>query len=395
MDEARRARRRWPLRTLVGVLSFLVIFHLAGGWYFSGVIHDRALSGEDRRASTDFDPDLTVAAIDGDTIVLRAADGSEAPPSLSLDGTWGLRWADGYGQVGEVLRANDDGVARTFELLDGEAPEAGDATQLDPRAYADPAMAGLEVDDVQIDGPLGTYPAWFVDGDRTTWVIVVHGNSMSRLDNVRWLPALHEAGYPTLTITYRNDGGAPEDPSGLLRYGLTEWEDLDAAARYALDEGAEDIVLFGDSMGAGVISAFLQRSDLSPSVRAMVFDAPMVDFSQTVDDNAAREPLIGPIDVPPTLTWTAKWLTELRFDVDWEALDYLDDPSIYGVPTLVLHGTDDLTIPIATSEQLAADAPGTVTLIECPGADHIECWNLDPAGYEDRVISFLEAAPTA
>ena len=142
---------------------------------------------------------------------------------------------------------------------------------------------------------------------------------------------------------------------------------FDAAASYAIDEGAEDIVLFGDSMGAGVISAFLQRSDLTPSVRAMVFDAPMVDFSQTVDDNAAREPLIGPIDVPPTLTWTAKWLTELRFDVDWEALDYLDDPSIYDVPTLVLHGTDDLTIPIGTSEQLASAAPDTVTLIEMPG----------------------------
>ena len=81
-------------------------------------------------------------------------------------------------------------------------------------------MAGLEVDDVQIDGTTRGVPG-VVRGRRpdASWVIVVHGNSMSRLDNVRWLPALHEAGYPTLTITYRNDGGAPEDPSGFSGTG--------------------------------------------------------------------------------------------------------------------------------------------------------------------------------
>jgi pimeloyl-ACP methyl ester carboxylesterase len=230
-----------------------------------------------------------------------------------------------------------------------------------------------------------------VEGDRDTWIVVVHGNSMSRLDNVRWLPSLRTAGFPTLTITYRNDAGAPPDPSGLLRYGLTEWADLEAAVRYALDAGADRVVLFGDSMGGGVISAFLQRSELTPYVEALVLDAPMLDFGATVDDNAAREPLVGPIDVPPTLTTTAKWLASMRYDVDWDGLDYLTDTAIFDVPTLVLHGVDDRTIPISTSRALAAAEPGTVTLVECPGADHIECWNVDPVAAEGRVVAFLDA----
>jgi len=379
-------------RILLAVVVLVLAFHLGGGWYFSGVIHDRALSGQERRASLDLDPDLVVAAVQGDTIVLRAPEGSDPPAELDVGGVWGLRWDGGTGLLGDVLRANVDGVARDFVMIDGERPETGQPAELDPRAYPDPAAAGVDAEDVAIDGPLGEYPAWFVEGERRTWVIVVHGNSMSRLDNVRWLRSLQVAGYPTLTITYRNDAGAPEDPSGLLRYGQTEWADLDAAVRSALGGGAEDVVLFGDSMGGGVIAAFLQRSELTPYVRALVLDAPMLDFSQTVDDNAAREPLVGPIDVPPTLTSTAKWLAALRYDVEWGALDYLEDPSIFDMPTFIMHGTDDLTVPIATSRQLAAAAPDTVTLVECPGADHIECWNLDPAAAEERVVAFLDSS---
>ena len=44
-------------------------------------------------------------------------------------------------------------------------------------------------------------------------------------------------------------------------------------------------------MGGGVIAAFLERSDLAGEVRACVLDAPMLDFSQTINDNASRERL--------------------------------------------------------------------------------------------------------
>jgi fermentation-respiration switch protein FrsA (DUF1100 family) len=323
--------------------------------------------------------------------VLHPLDG-ESPASLALDGTFGLRWEDGYGRVGDVRDATDGGVTRAFAMVAGDPPAGGAVAQLDPRAYPDIDHVRLRrgYQDVVIDGPLGEYPAWFVDGSDGTWVIVVHGNSMSRMDNVRFLPTLEQAGYPSLTITYRNDAGAPEDPSGLLRYGLTEWEDLDAAVRYALEQGADDIALFGDSMGGGAIAAFLQRSQLTPYVKAIVLDAPMLDFSATVDDNASREPLIGPITVPSTLTWTAKRIADLRFDVSWGALDYLDEASLFDVPILVFHGEQDLTIPITTSEQLAKLRPDTVELVRCPKADHIECWNVDPVAMQERIAAFLD-----
>jgi fermentation-respiration switch protein FrsA (DUF1100 family) len=118
----------------------------------------------------------------------------------------------------------------------------------------------------------------------------------------------------------------------------------------------------------------------------------MLNFSATVDDNASREPLIGPIKLPSSLTAVAKWMAERRFGVDWSALNYLATPQIFDLPTLVFHGTDDTTVPIATSEELARMKPTWVTLVTCPGANHIECWNADPAAYEQRTLDFLAQA---
>lgn len=394
MSTTRRPRRRLR-RFLWLVVVLIVVFHVGGGFYFSGMIHERALSGEALRRTLELEPDITVKAATDSTIVLRADDEQSPPAALESGALFGLRWEGGHGTVGEVLRVQGADVARSFEVVSGAAPAPGTGVQIDPRVFASPQEAGVDAEDVVVDGPLGAYPAWFVNADGPTWVVVVHGNSMSRLDNVRWLPSLHDAGYPTLTITYRNDAGAPEDPSGLLGYGETEWEDLEAAVAYAVGAGSDGVVLLGDSMGGGVIGSFLLRSERARAVRAVVLDAPMLDFSRTVDDTAAREPLVGPVTVPPTLTWTAKLIAALRYDVEWSALDYLSDPKGLGsAPTLIVHGDADLTVPIATSRDAAERYPDTVTLHECPGADHIECWNQDPPAMDALVREFLAGVLT-
>ncbi len=379
---------------VVGVSLLLLLFHGAGGWYFSNLIDERALDAASRRASTEPDYDLEIARVAEGSIDLVPL--GDPPEALAKDGVFGLRWDEGYGRVGAVRAVGTPAggvgaVQRTFTLLAGAMPRPGAPAELDVRAFpGDPADAGLAFQDVLVPGPLGGYPAWLVEGGSATWAVVVHGNSMTRRDCIRILPILSDAGLPTLTITYRNDPGAPPDPSGRLRYGLTEWEDLEAGVRFALGRGARDVVLVGYSMGGGIVAAFLARSDLAREVRAVVLDAPMLDFSATVDDNASREtlPLLG-APLPASLTATAKWMAGWRFDVSWDELDYLADADAYRVPFLVLHGTEDTTVPIATSEELAALRPDLVTLVRCRGAEHIECWNVDADAYARRVVRFL------
>lgn len=200
------------------------------------------------------------------------------------------------------------------------------------------------------------------------------------------------AGLPTLDITYRNDAGFAHDPSGYYQYGRTEWRDLRGALAYAADHGARRVVLGADSMGGGIVASYLRHRGTStdgPVVTGLVLDAPMLDFGETVSFGAQQIslPLVG--SVPAPLTWTAERIASLRFGIDWDAVDYLQDTSWLQVPALVFHGTSDTTVPIATSRELARDRPREVTLVQVPGAEHVRSWNTDPAAYDDRVERFV------
>ena len=58
-------------------------------------------------------------------------------------------------------------------------------------------------------------------------------------------------------------------------------------------------------------------------------------------------------------------------------MDYLPGSWLH-VPALVVHGVDDDTVPISTSDQFRAAHPGRVAEVRVPGAGHVESWNVDP-----------------
>ena len=79
---------------------------------------------------------------------------------------------------------------------------AGDYVRLDSYAYpADPMLAhGLDFDEVEVESPLGVFPAWHVAGTSKTWAILTHGKGADRREGLRILPALVESGFHCLAI---------------------------------------------------------------------------------------------------------------------------------------------------------------------------------------------------
>jgi pimeloyl-ACP methyl ester carboxylesterase len=279
---------------------------------------------------------------------------------------------------------------------DGLAIERGDDDPPSPATPTDlTGRAGpIRYTDVTYRCGPGACPAWFVpreadaQGDGGTWAVLVHGRGATRAEPLHGLSAAVRAGLPALDIAYRNDEGAPEDPSGYYRYGETEWQDLAGAVDYAHEHGARDVVLFGYSMGGAIVASYLRHVPTEIPVRGVVLDAPMLDFGRTVDFGASHRslPLVG-LPIPGALVRTAKAIAGHRFDIPWDDLDYVDDDWLH-VPALVFHGTADRTVPPATSKEFAALNGDRVRLVLTPGT-HVGSWKADPAGYDRALADYL------
>jgi pimeloyl-ACP methyl ester carboxylesterase len=363
-------RRRWPRRLL---------------W-------SAALTVEPAGPIRAYD-DVRVVGLPAGQVQLRAL-GDQ--PALVKPELYGIAWHGGTGHLGASVRVSGGVVTRPLTVTSGSAPRVGQPAVLD-RAYflGDPGTAlGIPVRNVVVRGPLGPLPAWYFPGHGSTFVIGVHGQNGSRNDLLRVVDTVHRMGFPVLDITYRNDIGTARDPSGYLRYGQTEWADLQAAAAWALGHGAQRVVLAGQSMGGAVVAAFLEHSPLAPMVIRVVFDAPLLDLQAAVGYGASQRtlPVIG-TGVPAPLVWTAEQIAAARFGINWAATDYLDNTAWLKVPALVTHGTDDTTVPISTSTTLKQANPALVTFARFPGAGHLESWNADQPRYVSLLESFL--APVA
>ncbi len=253
------------------------------------------------------------------------------------------------------------------------------------------AQGDFELEETSYSSPLGPMDAWYLPSDGTTWVIHVHGLGATPAEAEPLFAPLQDAGYPPLSITYRNDEGQPVDPSGYYQYGATEWEDVSGAADYAVANGAERIVLSGFSTGAAHVMSFLSRQPREIVV-GVLMDAPNVDFGRTVDHQASQRELpLMPVTVPPTLSASAKFITSLRIGVNWKGLDHISDADeSIRQPVLIHHGTEDLSVPLETSLDLVASNPDLIQLIQVEGAGHIESFDVDRQVYVDSVLAFLE-----
>jgi pimeloyl-ACP methyl ester carboxylesterase len=375
---APRRRTRPAVRLIVSAVVavvLVVVLTFALGWYFSSqVLHLDTTSYP-----------VTVRSVSGDAVVLDGGSDTARPVRV------GLTWPGGHAVLDDHVSGHPGHVTRTVMRVTKGSLTTGVHAYMDMFVYAgDPQTArDLAFSTVSVSEPLGSAPAWYVPPTTSvplrTWVIAVHGRGASRAETLRVLPALAAGGVPTLAITYRNDTGSPASPDRSYHLGDTEWRDVAAAIGYARAHGVQSVILYGWSMGGGMVLTALRRMPPADTryIDGLVLDSPVLDWKATLDLQGAQRHL------PQLLTWTAEKLVEQRAGLSLDGLNQLTYAPRLRVPVLLFVDRSDTTVPPDQASRLAHRRPDLVTLVTTAGGDHTGSWNVDPGRYETALQSFV------
>ena len=131
---------------------------------------------------------------------------------------------------------------------------------------------------------------------------------------------------------------------------------------YAIEQSARHILLYGISLGGTIVETFLERSSQAHMVQAVVLDSPILDWSATL------KVLVKKNRLPGFIARITEKIISMRTGVQFASLHQLGKADI---PTLLFHGTEDATAPVAVSDAFAS-AHTNVTYHRVSQADHTQ-----------------------
>ncbi len=336
--------------------------------------------------------DLTIHDIEHDGETQRVV--LDRTPQTTTDGIYNL-WLERGGWAQLSPEAADRRPGRITRTVTGTSPGlrlvAGDRASWSGIYYATPVDAGLNARDITITSPAGPYPAWGIDGDPSAWAIHIHGLGSTRAGTLRGAQVATELGYTSLIVTYRNTAEGPRVGTGRSTLGHTETADVDEAIGYAVRQGAQQIVLFGWSMGATIALQLAARPRHDGLIAALVLDSPVLDWTETIKAHCARSGLpgvAGHLAVPWLSTGPLASKLGLPEPVPLRQFDWITRAAELTTPTLILHGIRDSSAPIRLSQALRDQRPDLMTL-ETFDADHTLAWNSDPERWRSAVTAWL------
>jgi pimeloyl-ACP methyl ester carboxylesterase len=338
--------------------------------------------------------DLTVRGVEdddrGELIVLDRTEQTTAPGIYNL-------WFEHGGWAQLSAEIVDRGPTRVARRITGTAPglspTVGDRASWSGIYYAAPADAGLHARDITITTPAGPCPAWRIDGDPSTWAIHIHGLGSIRAGTLRGVRVATELGYTSLVVSYRNTAEGPRVGTGRSPLGHTETADVDEAIGYAVRRGAEQVVLFGWSMGAAIALQLADRPRHEGLIAALVLDSPVLDWTEVIRSNCVRSGLpaaAGHLAVPWLAIGPLARAVGLPGRIPLRSFDWTSRAADLATPALILHGTRDDSVPVQLSQALRDARPDLIEL-ETFDAGHTLCWNTDPDRWREAVTSWLKS----
>ncbi len=199
---------------------------------------------------------------------------------------------------------------------------------------------------------------WLPHPTATYTLLYSHGNAEDLGDVRPLLEELGSLGFSIFAYDYRGYGTSQGQPTEQGAY-----RDIDAAYGYLVDQlqiPPEQIIGYGRSVGSG----------------------PTVDL--------ARRELLGGVILESPFVSAFRVLTHIPI-VPFDKFANIDKIQAINAPLLILHGTEDRTIPIWHGQALYAEAQQPKYSLWVEGAGHNDLSRVAGESYGEAIQSFAQA----
>jgi len=186
-------------------------------------------------------------------------------------------------------------------------------------------------------------------------------------------------GHNLLLVDQRAHG---ESEGRVITFGIRERFDCLDWIRWAEEQGAPAILLYGISMGGATV-LMAAGEELPPTVRAVIADSPY-SSPEAIIAKVSRDRRLPPVLAMPLIRTAARVLGSFSL-TECTAADAVRNTDL---PILIIHGEDDRFVPCEMSAEIAAANPA-IRRCTFPGAGHGISYMKDTPRYHALVNAFL------
>jgi hypothetical protein len=250
--------------------------------------------------------------------------------------------------------------------------------------------SGSTWDAVQVTAADGVLlRAWLFSppGQDGSAVLLLHGVGDTRIGMLNHARYLLRSGFCVLVPDSRGHG---ESGGAITTYGIEEAGDVGRWSDWLFQtRHVERLYGLGESLGAAIL---LQSLAHESRFRAVVAESPFASFQEIAYDRLAQASGVERHAFWP-LIQSGFFYARLRYGLDLRRASPAAAVRVGHTPILLIHGADDINIPLRHSRELHRINPVTTRLWEVAGAKHTQCISAQPEAYVRIVVDWFRSHP--